>query len=525
MKKKLLAILLAALMIVSLLPTMAFADTAGTFNGTGAGTLETQIKNAEDGATIVLDKDYVVSGTQTIGIILDTVKTVTIDLNGHKIDGNGNPLFRLEGTNITICDTSEEQTGKLTNASMACQIVKISTFKLEGGTIDNCSKAAVIVGVSAAANFIMTGGKIINNTVSETGAIKAQMGNVVLCGGEVSGNKASNEYWKGAGFAFGQSSTPNVKVYLGGDFRMVNNVNTFSGEKEGNFILQEQGNSTITLGDGTTTKVGDFTVPAPKDGMCIGLCFGTTANTFYGAVSASEDALQYFFSDDSVNVVTYQSNKVGLIKGNSYAIGAMPTCTNGSISTNKPKYAEGETVKVFATPAKDCKLSKLTVKIGSSEPVDITESMSFTYEQGAVLDAEFESKYSGSSDIEVKIETIPEPEYTIHIPAKTVLEAFNSEYQLLDGLVYISNVENMGDKYVTCTVNGENLKNGESTLTTTYFYGEDGAIAVADNPTFDCGTGMDEGTAIYAKVADWSKAELGTYTAKVRFQFAVEEAN
>ena len=54
MKKRLLSILLAALMIVSLLPTMAFAaDDPGTITE-----LNTLLTGATSGATIKLTKDF-----------------------------------------------------------------------------------------------------------------------------------------------------------------------------------------------------------------------------------------------------------------------------------------------------------------------------------------------------------------------------------------------------------------------------------------------------------------------------------
>lgn len=525
MRKKLLSILLAALMIVSILPTVAFAEGEGTLTE-----LKTLLTSAESGATIKLDKDYKYSSSTDSGYnntdMTAQNRTLTLDLNGHTIDFdtlNKGFLMIRSGNDITICDTSVKQTGTIKNASYCAFVLEGARLTLAGGTISGCKggSSGVSGTITVNGNFIMTGGKIINNTQS-TGAIQTENGTVILCGGEVSGNAATAaSIWSG-GIAFGQESS-SAHVYLGGDFRLVNNKN--SNGNPSNLSSSGMGTNVVELSDGTTTALG-MTVPAPKDGMSIGLYTSSVAYDFKGMVTASSaDALQYFFSDTDNNIVSYQNDKVGLVQGTSYAIGTMPTCTNGSITTNKSKYAAGETVKVFATPAGGYRLAKLTVTIGNGEPVDITDTKSFEWPtdgKAVILAAEFAEKNSGSAEIEV---TVPElnPEYTIHIPAKTTLEYGKTEMQELNGEVYITDPKDLGNKKVTCTVSGTNLKNGEKELTTTYFYGADGATAVSTTPTFDCGTGASNGTAIYAKVADWSGAVAGKYTATVSFQFALAD--
>lgn len=121
--------------------------------------------------------------------------------------------------------------------------------------------------------------------------------------------------------------------------------------------------------------------------------------------------------------------------------------------------------------------------------------------------------------------TVPlgEPTYTFHIPASTKLEFNNANKQALNGAVYIDGVKNMAIKEATCTVAGENLKKGSDTIETAYFYGENGATAVATTPTFNCGEGEANGTPIYAQVTAnaWSNAKPGDYTATVTFTFDV----
>ena len=524
MKKKLLAILLAALMIVSLLPTMAFATEAGTITE-----LNTLLTGATSGATIKLEKDYKwTAGSETFSdsYIRISNKTFTLDLNGYTIDfagSNKNFLLLGENCNITICDDSDAQSGAIKNGK-TCIYSNYSSasLTLKGGTITGFS------GGGAAINFedgdiIMTGGKICGNETDGPAVLGGVGSTVVLCGGEISGNNAANSSFYGVGGFAGKSGQDYPTVYLGGSIRIINNTAGEASRHGANVFVYY---ANYHLGDGQTQVLG-MTVPAPTDEMCVGVYGGTPMYGGYDFLTGvTEDAMQYFFADHESNALQFSTNKIVLKEGTSYTTGTMPTYEHGSIFV-KPRVSAGETVKVTATPAAGYRLAKLTVTIGT-ETKDITETKSFTWPEGGktvTLAAEFADKTSGSAQIEVEVPEL-NPEYTIHIPANTTLIYKDTTKQALTGSVYITDVKDFKeDQLVVCTVSGTNLKNGDKELTTTYFYGDVGKeIEVGEGTdTFDCGTGESNGTAIYAQVADWSGAASGKYTATVSFQFALAE--
>ena len=133
-----------------------------------------------------------------------------------------------------------------------------------------------------------------------------------------------------------------------------------------------------------------------------------------------------------------------------------------------------------------------------------------------------EPQNSGSATIKV---TVPDQtKYTIHIPSDTTLIYNTMNMQFLTGSVYITDVSGLGeDKNVVCTVMAEDLKNGENTLSTNYYYGTDLTDFTDKSCSFACGIGQSNGTVIKAQVTDWSKAVAGDYTATLTFQFAVAD--
>ena len=84
MKKRILSILLAAIMIVSLLPVSAFAATTTMVDGTWAD-LADAISKAGAGDTIKLGADL---SAEDGNSPLEIAKPLTLDLNGYMLDAN-----------------------------------------------------------------------------------------------------------------------------------------------------------------------------------------------------------------------------------------------------------------------------------------------------------------------------------------------------------------------------------------------------------------------------------------------------
>ena len=144
MKKRVLSMLMALALCLTLLPAAALAEStegaesgAAQIENTVYPTLPEAVEKAKDGDTIKLLADY-----ETVGAgeeeddSLTITKSVTLDLNGHEMDD-----FRvaqvndagetLPSGNLTVADTSAAKTGKVTG------MIKLlaGNLTINGGTI------------------------------------------------------------------------------------------------------------------------------------------------------------------------------------------------------------------------------------------------------------------------------------------------------------------------------------------------------------------------------------------------------
>jgi hypothetical protein len=134
--------------------------------------------------------------------------SVSLDLNGYSIDGgnnnseeakqsNKNNIIVWEGSELTIEDNSESQTGKITGGDGAVSVYNGSTLNLKSGSITgNSGKAAVNAAVGS--TFNMSGGSISGNHGGGEGAnndagagLKASRATVNITGGEISNNDSA----------------------------------------------------------------------------------------------------------------------------------------------------------------------------------------------------------------------------------------------------------------------------------------------------------------------------------------------
>lgn len=187
----------------------------------------------------------------------DTID-ITLDLNGHTINRNlssskeHGQVFRIEDGSLTIKDSSEAQTGKITGGNNdgngGAFYMDDGSLYLEGGEISG-NKAnnggAVYADNLDDACVYVNGGKISGNTaVGNGGAIYLENGYLYVDGGEITGNSAVNGagvYWnsRNAGCFTGGKITGNKasgegggiygadwgEIYLGGTAVIVDNKN------------------------------------------------------------------------------------------------------------------------------------------------------------------------------------------------------------------------------------------------------------------------------------------------------------
>ena len=145
--KKALATILALVMALSV-TTMAWAGDVAKIDGTGYATLQEAVNAANNGQTIVLQSDVVL--TASLNVAVD--KTVTLDLNSYRItaDMNG-PHMICNAGNLTITDSSANKTGEIAkigaetnfgyvienHGTMTLDRCKISSTSVKSSAIEN----------------------------------------------------------------------------------------------------------------------------------------------------------------------------------------------------------------------------------------------------------------------------------------------------------------------------------------------------------------------------------------------------
>lgn len=196
--------------------------------------LKNEIEDADNNATVTLDRDWTaISEDKTIVIAED--KHITLDLNGHAIDGDkamSTSIFEVWGT-LTITDTSEEHNGVITggNASYggAIYVVAKGTVNLENGNISgntasqngggvyndgvfnlnggnvSDNHAAFGAGIYNSSLASVNGGCLTGNTADQNGGGIWNNGTLYLEGGTVSGNNAVRQ--GGGVFVSGEDAT------------------------------------------------------------------------------------------------------------------------------------------------------------------------------------------------------------------------------------------------------------------------------------------------------------------------------
>ena len=152
-------------------------------------------KQFSNSGTIVLDRDWTaISRDKSIEV--PAGKTVTLDLNGHKIDAKkalSDSVIKVNGT-LTIQDNSENQNGKITGGSStsggALYVFENGALNIEGGAVSENSAAQDGGGIYNKGTLTVSGGAISDNT-SKYGAGVYNRGAATITGGSITGNTAS----------------------------------------------------------------------------------------------------------------------------------------------------------------------------------------------------------------------------------------------------------------------------------------------------------------------------------------------
>ena len=185
MKKSILALLLAVLMVASLLPFGALADDTWT-EVDSVDALTTALQN---GGNIKLTADITVDSQQNWTVS----KNVVLDLNSCDIVSSygkiNNYLFVVNSASLTVTDNSEDKTGTIeaTHSSYGYGIQlrgTNSSFTLLGGTIETTQETVDIYDSARNTSITISGGKLISTDDSAMN-VRGKSTVVYITGGEL----------------------------------------------------------------------------------------------------------------------------------------------------------------------------------------------------------------------------------------------------------------------------------------------------------------------------------------------------
>ena len=302
-KARLLRVLLALCMILSLAPISAFAVDSTVSNETE---LTAALENA-DCAEIKL------GGSIETTWELDVGRTVTLDLNGYTLScsGTDEDIIRVRSSgSLTIKDSSTG--GKIDGQNKNCGIeVKGGTLTLESGSIVNCTDADGDGGAVDVSNtgvtetqvkygkFIMNGGAIMDCKAGDDGgAVDIGSGcTFIMNGGTISSCRADDD----GGAVFIKQS---------GSFELNGGViqNCSAGANGGAVNIYQDGRFTMTGGTIKSCKVDlgglGMAVYGSNDKAVVTMTGGTFEDC--GAYPYSFDEFTVTFDSDGGSAVTAQ---------------------------------------------------------------------------------------------------------------------------------------------------------------------------------------------------------------------------
>ena len=213
--KRLLSVLLTLVMLLGMVPGVAWAEgtenTEGTDNapytvapdtqpvkkmmgatrllGTPNGTALTQTNGELGAGSYYLSGDLTLTGTLTV-----STGTVSLDLNGHVLKGNGSALvIKVTGGTLNITDSDPAAEHYFTKADKGVWMLNDSNTgeKITGGVITGGNNTTNDGGgaiYNGGGTVTMTGGNIVGNTATLRGGAICNLGTMTLDSVNVLGN-------------------------------------------------------------------------------------------------------------------------------------------------------------------------------------------------------------------------------------------------------------------------------------------------------------------------------------------------
>ena len=354
--KKSIAVLLALALVLSMCSTVTLAYESNAEAAHSHGD-ELEWTEWTDAGTLPNKGSYYL----TVDVALTsavTIKTGTLNLclNGHTVSrASGRPFAVSGGTlNIYDCTGSGGITSAATNVARGglIDITSGGIVRLYGGTLtggkavkDSSGKNGYggAVAVTGSSTFEMYGGTITNCSAEVYGgAVYLSSGTAKFSGGVISGNTAGTY---GGGVYAGLNPTVSGGIKITG-----NKV----GEAENNVYLLS----------GKTLIAGDF---------LSGAQIGVTAALGGGATiaSASGDLSQYFTSDNSAWIVSYEETNQTLVLAERPVISnhKHPVCGDAACTEHGEELVWTEWTDAAALPTEGNICLKVDVELSSAVTV------------------------------------------------------------------------------------------------------------------------------------------------------------
>lgn len=213
------------------------------------------IDNAQSGSTITLDRDYEADSHDS-PLVFPANKPLTLDLNGHKLDGGGDiaVIQVANGGNLTIKDSAGD--GMITGGKTALGgggILNKGTLTIQSGSITG-NYAGTGGGVLNSGTMTVSGGEITGNVSKGNGAGIANTGTLTVTGGEITYNSAYKSgggvYNNGTFNLHGSRITENIAAVSGGGIMCAEN--SVLNAKNAPFVTGNTGSAgkNIQLGTG-----------------------------------------------------------------------------------------------------------------------------------------------------------------------------------------------------------------------------------------------------------------------------------
>ena len=379
MRKRFLSILLTCCMMLTLLPTVAFAGTIILVNN--AEQLTQALDSPDD--TIQLIDNIDISDTLVIK------RMVTLDLNGYVLNMTGNKkvIEVREGGNLTLKDSNTDTSHKFTPNAEGLWVwdkSETSGEKTVNGGVITGGKSSAGGGVYVnGSTFSMSGGSIVGcaATAIGGGGVRVGFGGTFnMSGGSIVGCTANNG--SGGGIYNAGSTTLSEYVKIqgckanigGGIYSDFENTLTINNVHITGCTARDEDSSAVYAGTGTTIDGGTFEGNVDNEGAIRGGEFkgavtnvGTIKNgTFNGAVRNDGTIKNGTFNGALANYGTIENGMfsessavtneaVGTIRGGTFhgtltnygtidesATFAVTFITNGGSAVAEQKVVQGQ---------------------------------------------------------------------------------------------------------------------------------------------------------------------------------------